>query len=1118
MKRNILNITIILLLLFITKVNANPIDVNDAKSKAEQVLAFQNTREGKVRRSPMNINVKHLETSHSSEDEYPLYYIFNRENSPGFAVIAGDDSMPSVIGYSLEKSFDINNMPEALKFMLDQYETYIKENQNKKVSKRIGPLEPGAPVIGPLLKTEWSQEEPYNWLTPAGTPTGCTPTAAAQVLNYHQWPAMSTYRQYDWKNMLDTYSTYSYTEGMAVATLMRDLGVIMGSSYSSSGTSTHADAYERIPGYHCTQTNDLQGSLTKGPLVICTDGGLTHSVVVDGYEENGYYHVNWGWGGSCDGYYNLEDMGIIYNEKETHSHILPSYTYLLEPDKDTPPVVLAAREGVTVNRETAQKGDEVTVTLHNLSLMSGNQFDGYIGLSVFYYRNAGGYFSGLYTRYIDNRVSWNSGMNGKDLDVTITIDEDLREGKTYYIVPEFVNAQDKNTWIGTQLLQFADESIQEVIPFTYKNGVIYFEKKKYGDYKLELSQLTTASTYIVDGRSCVFSLATNKGSNDFHGTLTAWLTNENNANEEKTIDIDITIPADTILWSPMNTTFDFMGTYRIKQIEIWKNLPSGERVSYLKQSIDTPPFAIKNLDAGEKTIDFLRADVGVQNFYHEKRGHYVNNSIYQHELLTMYYNLFSLTADTANVDLELWCVPVGGGKPIMLMSEKRPWSSNYLYREDGIYSRTDKLMVGDYRLLLFGRCGRNTFIFQQEESPSYVDEKVTDHILHIIKTDKDIPQLSLKNIYLPEKLHSSSNTTSFGNSIELELENIGHTDFFNPQLSLEVLSDHIGGYGDNPFRIRKGQMGTISLDIRSFDLIKGKRDGYLAGIFDDEDHRVIIPIGKFCANFEENSKEYQFSANYPRFYYKNQMNDIYCFLNTNTTGTFKRSLWQKGKEVFQLNNITLADEDSYFIVTGDELQNIPTGFYILRLDKTDCEDHEFPSLSYSIIIDEMDAISIESIEVDKEHELTLDDDIPVTVVINNNHSQPVTTMMETYVLNKQWNVDNRYSQYVNLEPKQKTIIKTSMRIMDEANKKDGTFSIQSEIYNTIRENGMLDRRYRSTSITLPFTASSILEQMQNISTAPKAYYSLGGKRLVSPQKGVNIIRMSDGTTRKVVIQ
>ena len=152
----------------------------------------------------------------------------------------------------------------------------------------------------------------------------------------------------------------------------------------------------------------------------------------------------------------------------------------------------------------------------------------------------------------------------------------------------------------------------------------------------------------------------------------------------------------------------------------------------------------------------FKADVGIENYYHEKRGRYVNNSIYQHELLTMYYDLFTLTADTANVDLELWCVPIDGGKPIMLMSEKRPWSSNYLYREDGVYSRTDKLTVGDYRSLLFGRCGRNTFLFNQEESPSYVDEKVTDHILHVIKTDKEMPQLSLKNIYIPENFYSNS--------------------------------------------------------------------------------------------------------------------------------------------------------------------------------------------------------------------------------------------------------------------------------------------------------------------------------------------------------------------------
>lgn len=285
-------------------------------------------------------------------------------NSPsaGFVLVAGDDDNEVVLGYSDKGAFDFNNAPEHIKAWLQGYADQLKVagsaafDHIKPVMKAASPKA----SVSPLITTRWNQGEPFNnqcimtWDGDADYKcvTGCVATAMAQVINYHKWPtdnvsAMSSYKPFsnttvaalpaatmDWPNMLGEYVKGAYTDAQAnaVAQLMRYCGQSVKMMYGrqESGAYTHyvPDALKDVFGYskntrmvyRADYTIDgwdevIYGELAASRPVIysgqSTGGG--HTFVVDGY-DNGYYHVNWGWGGKDDGYFLISVLNPGSND------------------------------------------------------------------------------------------------------------------------------------------------------------------------------------------------------------------------------------------------------------------------------------------------------------------------------------------------------------------------------------------------------------------------------------------------------------------------------------------------------------------------------------------------------------------------------------------------------------------------------------------------------------------------------------------------------------------------------------------------------------------------------------------------------------------------------------
>jgi len=326
----------------ITPASAEQRSYADALSIAEQVM-------GKVVFSEISTNVAATRNGSPVSDLVP-YYIFDKEDGNGFAIISGSSLMRPIIGYSDNTSFKTDNLPDNLQHwfeMVSAAATFLENHPEYALSTNQQAA--STTVIEPLLgNIMWDQGTPYNNLCPKvkGTrcPTGCVATAAAQCMYYWQYPTQGSgsnsyttsagsslsvdfsKQSYDYSLMYDQYTTsataaqnaevakLSYHAGVAVnmdytasssGATVYDLhrGMIKNFSYDTK-TSILFREYFTLEEWEAAILNELQNSR---PVLFCgvdeSDGG--HCFVLDGIDSDGLYHVNWGWDGQLNGYFDV---------------------------------------------------------------------------------------------------------------------------------------------------------------------------------------------------------------------------------------------------------------------------------------------------------------------------------------------------------------------------------------------------------------------------------------------------------------------------------------------------------------------------------------------------------------------------------------------------------------------------------------------------------------------------------------------------------------------------------------------------------------------------------------------------------------------------------------------
>jgi len=382
-------------------VYAKKVEIADARLVAKNTFFEQANRHNAVPYETIAITNEFVE----KYNNHDVYYVFNM-NDKGFVIISADDICYPVIGFSFESSYSPSNQAAEFTYWMNNRKKEISDNienniqpdakatsmwqhlNNKDFNK--SPNIPESTLdVTPLLTSLWDQEFPYNNECPADAScsafnghvtTGCIATAMAQIMYYWRWPNTGTgshcyytirYGQlcanfdttFDWNGMVNQPTT----ENLPIELLMSDCGISVNMNYNSDGQCSSGAYLQDVPGalvnyfrysstavyyaassYSTTSWNNmLQADLNIGEVIQYAGSGSAggHSWVCDGYQATDYYHFNWGWSGSDNGYYylnNLDPGGESFTSDQ-------AAVFHITPDPSLYPVYCSGNTNVTTD-------------------------------------------------------------------------------------------------------------------------------------------------------------------------------------------------------------------------------------------------------------------------------------------------------------------------------------------------------------------------------------------------------------------------------------------------------------------------------------------------------------------------------------------------------------------------------------------------------------------------------------------------------------------------------------------------------------------------------------------------------------------------------------------------
>ncbi|MCK9617945.1 MAG: C10 family peptidase [Lentimicrobiaceae bacterium] len=303
------------------------------------------------------------------KDGDAAFYIFSIEPK-GFIIVSAEDVLTPILGYSTESNFSMENAnfksfmstyTEQVAFARSQSLVADEKTQsawNHLLTTQVANLTAidGARDVSPLVLMTWDQVYPYNAMCPedaAGTGghalTGCVATAMSMIMYYYRYPLQgqgshsynnppygvltANYGEtfYKWDAMLNSTNGTSGNSILPVAEIMFHNGVAVDMDYGVDGSGAYSTyvppalinyfKYSSLTQYlnkmSYTPTaweNMIQQSINeKKPLYYSgiTSEGEGHAFVLDGYQittPSNLYHFNWGWSGSDNGYFTLQDV------------------------------------------------------------------------------------------------------------------------------------------------------------------------------------------------------------------------------------------------------------------------------------------------------------------------------------------------------------------------------------------------------------------------------------------------------------------------------------------------------------------------------------------------------------------------------------------------------------------------------------------------------------------------------------------------------------------------------------------------------------------------------------------------------------------------------------------
>ncbi|HNQ68735.1 MAG TPA: C10 family peptidase [Bacteroidales bacterium] len=310
-----------------------------------------------LNKSDIQIEKESTITSKSGKD---CIYEFSFKDG-GYILVSADNRAYPVLAYSYGDEFDIEDIAPATRLWIDKYleqfdliesnsikSTDIIKSAWQKYYNNETPAPRSIRGVPTMLTTKWNQNYPYNYYCPMHplgpgqrVYAGCVATAMAQVMKFWNYPETgrgthdyfwgdyftvdfgeTTYHWDSMTNSINTLSRNSIAELIFHCAVSVDMDFGPDGSGSSISNSFFAlkQNFRYRAGVYELEKYDVEDSewkfilredLDKGHPILyrgTNDNGEGHAFVCDGYQDTSYFHFNWGWGGSANGYFYLDNI------------------------------------------------------------------------------------------------------------------------------------------------------------------------------------------------------------------------------------------------------------------------------------------------------------------------------------------------------------------------------------------------------------------------------------------------------------------------------------------------------------------------------------------------------------------------------------------------------------------------------------------------------------------------------------------------------------------------------------------------------------------------------------------------------------------------------------------
>lgn len=362
--------------------------------------------------------------------ENPAFYVFGKTSGKGFVIISGDDALRPVLAWSDDTEFRVDDIPENSLWWYESVSAQVAQLRKSSAAPYVcKSLEDNTEFLIPTAA--WDQKQPYNDECPLSntgvrTVTGCVATAMAIVMHQRQWPdagvgTVPEYEtsggikvservlgKYDWANLPFTdakSSRWTTTQESDIARIMADCGAAVKANYRYPETSANEARAVNVfidhmkydksvhmdwRGYYSDKewSDLLKSELHSNGSIFYTanndKGG--HAFVIDGYSTAGLFHVNWGWGGSYNAYYSLDNMNSDMSSPYNYSHDMIAGMKPDEGGKFTEKILLyttSIMQGLTVISRNPENDIPINISVGGFWNKGQESYTGKFRVGVF---------------------------------------------------------------------------------------------------------------------------------------------------------------------------------------------------------------------------------------------------------------------------------------------------------------------------------------------------------------------------------------------------------------------------------------------------------------------------------------------------------------------------------------------------------------------------------------------------------------------------------------------------------------------------------------------------------------------------------------------------------------